>query len=114
MTYAADTQVRLSERGLLITQDQINEGIDILTAHNLIGADAETTLYTFLERLSIYGDWIAGQHDPDETDRIFPGWPHTRDDLRAEAAGLTDETRNATWARRFGNDAVRVAACIAA
>jgi hypothetical protein len=115
MTYAADVQLYLAHRGLVITQDQINEALDILEPRGLRGADAETALLVFLVRLSVYGKWQHGEVTFDEPvpDVIFPGWEAIRAEFAAEEAE-TVEQRNMRLFTRFGSDAVRVAACVSA
>lgn len=100
LTYIEGTVQRLAIRGLWVTPAEVLEGLWKLGAAGVQDGDAETALYTFLERLSPYGsDWNA---EP----RVFPGWTKVREEL----AGQSIEDLHL----RFGSDALRVASVAAA
>ena len=103
--YARTTSDRLFRRGLDITRSEIREGLALAGAVGIEGADAETSLYAFLVRLTPAEPASA-------TPRRFIGWDTLGLALDTMLDGLTAQQRNEVLARKWGNDGIRVAVAV--
>jgi hypothetical protein len=97
LSYIESTVEALNLRGLIITPSAVLQGLWMIEARGLEDADAETSLYVFLYRLTPFH---AGHLEP----TWFQGWEALANEL---AAASLEEL-----AHRFGYDAVRVAEII--
>jgi len=102
MTYIEATIQTMDLYGMTITPAEILTGLWALDARGIEGSDAETSLRSFLYRLTPFhtGFWT----DSTVTGIRFPGWAA----LNAEFAGKSNDD----LARQFGMDAIRVAVVV--
>jgi hypothetical protein len=97
LSYIERTVEALNLRGLIITPAAVLQGLWMIEARGLEDADAETSLYAFLYHLTPFH---AGHLEA----TWFQGWRS----LGLELSTASHEE----LARRFGQDAVRVASVV--
>jgi len=103
-------------RRLVVTEQEWDQGLLLLSRFGVAGGDADRSLARFMERLTPYWWVIAGWLPPDADPPVltFDGWDSTREQLRLELRGMDPEERRAFLSSSFGADGARVAQALLA